>query len=257
MQAIDGSDPNRVATRCQSSAGPTVAVVFAGTNDFGAGYGAPASQVFSYMMGEVSTLKSAGCRVFVGTMLSRGGTDASGSTSFDSDKDGYDALILEQAQALGADGVIDFAAIPQLGADGAYAGSYFQSDQVHPTQAGQALLAAAASNVLNYAFGYSALNPHTVTSLPYAMAAGDGAVSLAGVGGAGALTLPDCTGQSGAVYRINNPQSAYAVTVGPLSANQLINGLAFGTAVTVPANGTLVVRDVPNPKSISGCHWEM
>ena len=101
MQAIDGSDANRVATRCQSSAGPTVAVVFAGTNDFGAGYGAPASQVFSYMMGEVSTLKAAGCRVFVGTMLSRGGTDASGSSSFDADKDAYDALILEQARPMG------------------------------------------------------------------------------------------------------------------------------------------------------------
>lgn len=257
MQAIDGSDPNRVATRCQTSSGPTVAVVFAGTNDFGAGYGLPASQVFSYMMGEVSTLKSAGCRVFVGTMLSRGGTDASGSTSFDSDKDGYDALILQQAQSLGADGVIDFAAIPQMGADGAYAGSYFQSDQVHPTQAGQALLAAAASNALNYAFGYSGLNPHAVTSLPYSMAAGDGEVNLLGVSGAGALTLPDCTGQSGAVYRINNPQSAYAVAVRPMNANQLINGLAFGTAVPVPANGTLVLRDVPNPKSVSGCHWEM
>lgn len=257
MQAIDGSDPNRVATRCQSSAGPTVAVVFAGTNDFGAGYGSPASQVFSYMMGEVATLKSAGCRVFVGTMLSRGGTDASGSSSFDADKDAYDALILEQARPMGADGVIDFAANPQLGADGAYADSYFQSDQVHPTQAGQALLAAAASNALNYAFGYSMLNPHTVTSLPYSMAAGDGEVSLAGVSGAGALTLPDCTGQSGAVYRISNPQSAYAVTVAPLNANQLINGLAFGTTITVPSNGTLAVRDVPNPKSVSGCHWEM
>ncbi len=188
MQAIDGSDANRVATRCQSSSGPTVAVVFAGTNDFGAGYGAPASQVFSYLMGEVSTLKSAGCRVFVGTMLSRGGTDASGSTSFDSDKDGYDALILQQAQPLGADGVIDFAAIPQLGADGAYAGSYFQSDQVHPTQAGQALLAAAASNALNYAFGYSALNPHTVTSLPYGMGAGDGEVSRIARGRVGRCT---------------------------------------------------------------------
>ena len=257
MQAIDGSDPNRVATRCQSSAGPTVAVVFAGTNDFGAGYGAPASQVFSYMMGEVSTLKAAGCRVFVGTMLSRGGTDASGSSSFDADKDAYDALIMEQAGSMGADGVIDFAANAQLGADGAYADSYFQSDQVHPTQAGQALMATAASNALNYAFGYSMLNPHTVTSMPYSMTAGDGEVSLAGVSGAGALTLPDCTGQSGAVYRISNPQSAYAVTVGPLNANQLINGLAFGTTTTVPANGTLVMRDVPNPKSVSGCHWEM
>ena len=257
MQAIVGSDANRVATRCQSSAGPTVAVVFAGTNDFGSGLSAPASQVFSYMLGEVQQLKQAGCRVFVGTMLSRGGTDASGGTSFDADKDAYDALILQQAPTYGADGVVDFAANPQLGADGAYAGSSFQNDQTHPTQAGQALLAAAASNALNYAFGYSPLNPHSVTTVPYSMSAGDGAISLSGVTSGGRITLPDCTGQSGAVYRINNPQSTYAVTIGPLNVNQLINGLAFGTAVTVPPNGTLTIRDVPNPKTVSGCHWEM
>lgn len=257
LQAITGSDPNRVAPRCQSSAGPTVAVVFAGTNDFGLGSGLTATQVLSYLTGEVQTLKQAGCKVFVGTMLSRGGNDATGGTSFDADKDAYDALILQQWTMIGADGVVDFAAAPQLGADGAYAGSYFQSDQVHPTQAGQALLAAAASNALNYAFGYGVLSPHAVTALPYSMTAGDGTVNLGGVGSAGALTLPDCTGQSGAVYRIANPQSTYAVTVKPLNVNQLINGLPFGTAVTVPANGTLLLRDVPNQKSVSGCHWEM
>ena len=36
-----------------------------------------------------------------------------------SDKDAYDALILTSAKAYGADGVIDFAANPLLGADGA------------------------------------------------------------------------------------------------------------------------------------------
>ncbi len=257
MQAIEGSDTNRVATRCRSSSGPVVAVVFAGTNDFGSGYGAPAQTVFSYLVGEVQTLKLAGCRVFVGTMLSRGGNDASGNSSFDADKNAYDTLILQQAKGSGADGVIDFAAIPQMGADGASQGSYFQNDHTHPTQDGQALLAAAASNALNYAFGWNEANPRPVTSLPFSMAAGDGALSLSGVGSAGQITLPDCTGQSGAAYRIVNGQSTYAVTVAPLNAGQLINGIPFGTAVTVPANGSLVLRDVPNPKSVSGCHWEM
>jgi hypothetical protein len=89
------------------------------------------------------------------------------------------------------------------------------------------------------------------------MTAGDGELSVAGVTSAGTLTLPDCTGQSGATYRINNPQAAFAVTVAPLNASQLINGLAFGTTVAVPANGTLTLRDVPNAKTVSGCHWEM
>ena len=206
---------------------------------------------------EVKTLKSAGCQVFVGTLISTGGNTNDGTQTLDAKKDAYDALILQQYKAIGADGVIDFAANPLLGADGANANTtYFQTDLTHPTQAGQAMMAAAMSNVLNYNFGYDEANPHTVTSLPYSMTAGDGYVSTSGVTAAGTLTLPDCTGQSGAMYRINNSQSTYAVTVKALNSAQLINGLAFATAVTVPANGTLTLRDVPNPKTVSGCHWE-
>ncbi len=252
LTAINGSDPNRAALHCHTSSGPSLAVVFAGTNDFGS---APysAAGVLMNLLGEVQTIKQAGCKVFVGTMLSRGSTDVAGG-SFDADKDAYDALILAQAKAGGADGIMDFAANPLLGADGANAGASFQADHIHPTQAGQQLLANVASNVLNYTFGYNETNPHVVTSLGYTMTAGDGYVSLAGLSNAGTLTLPDCTGQSGASYRINNPQSAFAVSVVPLNANQLINGL---TTVTAPANATLTLRDTPNPKTVSGCHWEM
>jgi lysophospholipase L1-like esterase len=252
LAAIDGSDPNRAALRCQSSSGPALAIIFAGTNDFSL-VGVTPAQVMNNLIGEVQTMKRAGCRVFVGTMLSRAGSDVNG-TSWDADKDAYDALILSQAKANGADGIIDFAANPLLGADLAWNGAAFQSDHIHPTQAGQALLAAAASNVLNYTFGSNEASPTVVTSLNYAMQASDGYVSLSGLTGAGTLTLPDCTGQSGASYRINNPQSTFAVSVAPLNANQPINGLS---TATVPANGTLTLRDVPNPRTVAGCHWEM
>ncbi len=86
-------------------------------------------------------------------MISRGLTDSFG-TSVDADKDVYDGLILSTAKSAGADGVIDFAANPNLGADGANTNAtYFQSDRTHPTAAGQLLLASAASNALNYYFG--------------------------------------------------------------------------------------------------------
>jgi len=255
LQAINGSEANRVGQRCLTSSGPAVAIVFAGTNDLTSGFSV--ATTFSSLAGEIQTLKQAGCRVFAGTMLSRAGNDGNG-VIVDNDKDAYDAMILGKAKQAGADGVIDFAANPLLGADGAYANTtYFNADGIHPTQAEQQLLANVASNVLNYTFEYNGMNPHDVTALPYGMTAGDGEVSLAGLSVAGALTLPDCTGQSGAVYRINNPQSARAVTVSPLNANQLINGLPFGTPVTVPSNATLTLRDVPNPKNVSGCHWEM
>ncbi len=255
-QAVAGSESNRVAPTCANTAGPSNALIFLGTNDLLLQNQTPAS-VLASINSEVQTLKMAGCHVFLGTMLSRTGNTSAG-TSFDAAKDVYDGLILTNAKMLGADGLVDFAANPLLGADGANSNrTYFGADGVHPTQAGQQFLANAASNALNYYYGYSEVNPHVVTSLPYSMAAGDGEVSLSGLTDAGMLTLPDCTGQSGAVYRINNPQSGFAVTVVPLNGSELINGLALGTGVPVPANGTLMLRDVPNAKTVSGCHWEM
>jgi len=108
--------------------------------------------------------------------------------------------------------------------------------------------------VLNYSFGSNEGSPHVVTSLNYSMTAADGYVSLAGLTSAGTITLPDCTGQSGAIYRINNPQSVYKVSVVPLNATQAINGL---NTIIVPSNGTLTLRDVPNLRVVAGCHWEM
>ncbi len=253
LAAIDGSEPNRAALQCHSSAGAGLALIMAGTNDFSL-LNVPASTVLQNLLGEVQTMKSAGCRVFVGTMISRTGNDPGGHT-LDSDKNAYNTLILSQAKAGGADGVIDFAANPVLGADGANTNAtYFQPDHVHPSQAGQAQLAAAASNALNYVYGSNEASPHVVSALGYAMTAADGYISLSGLTGPGTLTLPDCTGQSGAAYRINNPQSAYVVSVVPLNSAQPINGLSM---VGVPANGTLTLRDVPNPRNVSGCHWEM
>jgi lysophospholipase L1-like esterase len=252
MMAMQASEPNRVATMCAPSSGPAVAVLFAGTNDL-AQVGGTASDVWSNAVSEIQILKQAGCRVFVGTMLSRAGTDATGNTG-DADKNAYDALILSQAKAAGADGVIDFAANPLLGADNANASAtYFQVDHVHPTQAGQAMLAAAASNTLNRYFGYNEANPHVITATTVTLAASDGAVTAAPTANA-AYTMPDCTGPSGAAYTISNPQSAFTVTIAG-QANQPINGLT--TPITVPPNSTVTLRDVPNPKNVSGCHWTM
>jgi len=248
-----GSEPNRAAKSCRTSTGsPSIAIIHLGTNDFSAG--APtAGKVFADMAGEIQALKHEGCTVFAATMLSRTGNDSSGN-SYDAGKNAYDALILQQAKTAGADGVIDFAANPLVGADGATASAtYFQADHTHPTQAGQQLLANAASNVLNYYFGYTLANPNVVTASTYTLASGDGAVTAAPTANA-AWTMPDCTGPSGATYTISNPQSAFTLTIAG-HANQPINGLA--TPVTIPTNTTVTLHDVPNPKNVSGCHWVM
>ena len=255
LQAINGAESNRVGQLCESSAGPSVALVFLGTNDFLTPRQTPTGLIPN-LSGEVQTLKDAGCRVFVGTMLSRSGNDGSGG-AYDADKDAYDSLILTNAKAFGADGVVDFAANPLLGADGAASNAtFFQADEIHPTQAGQQLLANAASNALNYYFGFNQMNPNVVTAASYTMQAGDGYVTANPTANQ-TLTLPDCTGQSGAVYTVTNLQSAFTVGVVAGSSSQLINGLAASTVVPVPAHGSLMLRDVPNPKTVSGCHWEM
>ncbi|HEX9200993.1 MAG TPA: hypothetical protein VF865_15640, partial [Acidobacteriaceae bacterium] len=138
-------------------------------------------------------------------------------------------------------------------ADGAYANTTYFSDQTHPSDAGQTRLAQIASNALNYYYGYTLANPHVVTSTAYTLSSSDAAVTAAPTANA-AYTMPDCTGPSGAVYTIGNPQSAYALTIMG-GASQPINGLT--TAIAIPANSSVTLRDVPNPKSVSGCHWAM
>lgn len=247
IEAISASEPYRVAERCRSTGGPVIALVLAGTNEFLYTNTTPAAAV-GFLTSEVKTLKSAGCKVYVGTIPSIG-------HSLDADKDSYDTLIVQQWQTMGADGVIDFAANPLIGADGAYSNStYFQGNGVHPTQAGQNLMAVAMSNSLNYYYGSTVANPHVVAcSTAYTMASGDGVVTAAPTS-ACALTLPDCTGPSGAQYVINNPQSVYPVTLMG-GASQPINGST--SPVTVPANGSVMLTDVPNAKTAGGCGWQM
>jgi trimeric autotransporter adhesin len=266
--AVSGSEPNRVGLQCITGSGPAVAIVFMGTNTFlyPGNFGLTiytAQLVMNEVASEVQTLRQAGCRVFVGTMLSRGGTDGIGG-SLDTDKDSLDATILAQAKTVGADGVVDFAANPLLGADGAYAnpnptacsgGTAFQGDGMNPTTCGQLLLAAAASNSLNYYFGSRAASPTVVTTATHTIGSGEGYITADPTANQ-TLTLPDCTGPSGETYTVANIQSAFTVEVVTGSSSQLINGLSSGTAVSVPSNSSVVFRDVPNPKSVSGCHWE-
>ena len=254
---LASSDPNRVGNFCRALTGPPTNVfLMAGTNDLSTvnnNASITAQQVWSYYASLTSTLKQAGCSVFVGTMISRGGTGING-VSMDTNKDTYDALILDQAKAVGADGIIDFAASPNLGADGANANAtYFNTDLVHPTNAGYALMATAASNSMNYYHGSTVANPHVVATNTYTMVSGDGAITAAPTASM-ALTAPDCTGPSGETYTISNPQSAQTVTITG-GSSQPINGLT--SAISIPSNSTAFLLDVPNPKTTSGCHWAM
>lgn len=256
LGAILSHEANRAAPMCNTQAGPAVAILEAGTNDLASIAPISPQSVWSSAAAWATLMRKAGCTPFINTMISRTGNGYSGLT-MDALKDTYDALILQQAKAAGFAGVLDVAANPLLGADGAYnSTTYFQAvDHIHPTTLGNQYMGAAVSNGLNWYFGYNESNPHVLTTLTgFTMACSDGYLDLGGVTAGGNITLPDCTGASGATFRFNNPQSTYAITVTADSSAHPINGSS--TAVTVPANGTLTLRLVPNPKTISSWHWE-
>jgi lysophospholipase L1-like esterase len=252
LASITGSEANRLVPLCQGTLGPSNYVIFAGTND--ALNLATPQTLGSYMGSVVAAVKKAGCRVFVGTMLSRTGNASIGGT-LDAFKDTYDAILLTNAKAYGADGIIDFAADPLLGADGANSNTtYFQGDGTHPTVAGQLRLSNAASNTLNYFYGYTLAAPHVLTA-SQTLASGDKAVLIGAAAANVALLMPDCTGPSGESYTISNPQALRTVSIQGGVAAQPINGLT--TAITIAANATVILRDVANPKTTSGCQWAL
>lgn len=241
MRDIEGSAPNKEALYCSTTQGPSIAIVFAGTNDQGS---QTSANTFLYLASEVQTLKKAGCRVLVGTMISR--------NSFDAKKNTYNILIRSQLKAIGADGIIDFAANPNMGADNAYSNStYFQADGTHPTATGQAQLATVASNSLNYYFGSAASN--IVTTNTYQMLSSDRFITAAPTASA-AWTMPSCQGPSGESYTIQNPQSAQTLTIVG-GASQPINGLS--SAITIASNSTVILTSTPNVGSTSGCNWTL
>lgn len=254
MQAMQASEPNRVSPYCRTNGGPSLAINAGATNDL---QSYTAATVVKTAASFAQSLQAAGCTPFVTTILSRtGNSSVSGTPTNDAQKDSYNALLAAQWKSLGYKGLIDWGADPNLGADGAYANStYFLGDGTHNTATGEARKAAITSNVLNYYYSqYSESNPHVITATT-ALTWADAAVSIGTLSAPAALTLPDCVGPTGAKIPIANPQSAQAVTVVGNSASQPINGLT--TAITIPANSTVVLTVVANPRSTAGCHWVM
>jgi hypothetical protein len=104
----------------------------------------------------IQSAHNIGWKVLTTTMLDRGGVSAQKNT--------WNTLKRQMWANIGADGLIDFAAIPQLGADGANAnGTYFQ-DTIHPTATGVALMQPAVSFIVNRLFGNSSNSGSPVTA---------------------------------------------------------------------------------------------
>jgi hypothetical protein len=100
-----------------------IVVAWGGTNDI-ANNNATPSTTYANLTSYIAARHAKGWKVIVPTMISREG--------FDTQKNTYNALIL--ANSAGADAIVNFTGT-QLGCDGCWSNSSFQSDGVHPTQA--------------------------------------------------------------------------------------------------------------------------
>ncbi len=253
--AINYSSSALGLTYCNSNHGPNLATTADGTNDFAGLSYATGSNVAQTLADQIQLLTTAGCKVFVGTMISRGnagGAPVNGQT-WAFNKNDINAQIRQLWKAWGATGIIDFAADPIMGSDTGNANlTYYNTDQIHPTDPGYALMATAASNSVNYSLGSSRSSPSFIATTPYTMLAGDGYIE-ATISGNAVFTLPSCIGQSGAIYTINN-STGFSITLKNSVTSQPINGVDYSsTGLVIPTNFSL--WDIPNSGGSGGCHW--
>jgi hypothetical protein len=155
---------------CSANGGPNVAAVFDGTNNFVDYSNATPTNTAQYIAMQVQLLKTAGCRVFVGTMINRGagfGAPVNGMT-WQQNEDQLDTIIRQQAvKTWGADGILDFAADPSLGCSTCNTNAtIYQSDQTHLTAAGYLLTQNAAFAAMEYVFGSNKSSPNFILQTP-------------------------------------------------------------------------------------------
>jgi lysophospholipase L1-like esterase len=230
------------APQCYTGGLQSMATIFAGTNDV-AVFGFTPAQAMSSIQSWVDVLKQAGCKVGVATMISRtGGADTL--------KDELNPLIRANAAA-GGYFVVDMAAT-SLGADGAYENAtLFNADQVHPTNAGQLILAQAASNAIN-AHGLGSASPaapsvyrgNTVN-----MAPADVFTDIIPTNEATAW-LPDCIGVTGTTYQVSNKSAGSNTVTFTGQPGQSIDG----PTTAAPQISTRFTAQLVSDAA-AGCYW--
>ncbi len=151
------------------------------------------------------------------------------------------------------DGLVDFAAFPGLGADGASLGRCFGPDKIHPSAACQEEMIQMAEDSANYLLG------DTVTYVrqnAYTMKASDKRVVVLSDQKVATITLPSCYGKTSMPYTISNgasPSADSKATLLPKAGESMFG--APNQMIEIPAGqSATVVALVPNP-SAGGCTW--
>jgi hypothetical protein len=135
----------------RSTASNNADVLWIGTNDNNAVLSFP--QIRSYCLAR----RLVGWKCIVGTMISRTGEDST--------KNQLNGLLRAHWSEF-ADGLADFAANPNLGADGAFSNLTYFSDAIHLTGTGNSLVTAMGKRSVSRAFGNSPSSGTILTAPP-------------------------------------------------------------------------------------------
>lgn len=226
-----GPSSGHYVTLIPKAGGKSYCHFWLGTNDNGAGW--TAAQIWGRLQFFAKQAAAKGCLPIIATMIDRQSEDAA--------KNSLDTLIRANWRAAGFVGLDDLAAIPGLGADGAWNNpvvTCFDGGGIHLTgsgtgcynsMAGYGVVGWTLGRLINILDGATIDNPTVTTSTAYAQNIGDNYV-LQTPASSATDTLPDCTGLTGISRTITNGSGSNAITV-QTSASQTITGSA-----TVAAN---------------------
>ena len=252
--ALASAEPYRAAELCSTSAGPSLVLQWNGTNDVHNLIDGP-EVAFQNIKNELQAITNAGCQSLLFTAISRMEPAGDGG-SFESERDTLNTTIREQAKPSGALGVVDIAAVPYLGANGASANPSvpcFQADQQHPADLCEPYIAQTVSNAINYYFGSTAAAPTVYTSAATLLSS-DRFADLTGCISTCNFVLPDGSGPTGEVYTLltgSVPTTVQGITI--YGYTQTVNGSS--TPVTLPPDSTVRLLISPLPQASSGIAW--
>ena len=227
----------KFATGINPAGKSNIVWIFAGTNDMcGGSTFLTAAQTFQKMVAFSRYMRAQGGKVMVIPMLSRGGT--SQNTTCDALHDQYNALLSQNWPSFADSFVYGVLNDPNLTADGAYANAtYFQSDGIHPTVAGQQLIAgytqAEINNLLTGTVNFAGIREAIATKTSsYTASMGDSVLLCNAASGPVTITLPSAVGIQGRAFQIKKTDGSANVCTLTAASGQTIDGAAASTLNT-------------------------
>ncbi len=220
----------KFATGVNPNGKSNIAWIFAGTNDMCVTSNTlTPAQTFQKLIAFSRYMRGQGAKVMVLPMLSRTGSYQ--GTTCDALHDQYNTLISQNWSSFADAFVYGMQTDPNLTADGAYANAtYFQSDGIHPTLAGQQLIAgyvqSEVNNLLTGTLNVAAFREAIVTKTAnYTAAMGDSVILCNATGGAVTITLPTAVGIQGRAFQVKKTDASSNSCSLATTSGQLIDGV--------------------------------